>query len=734
MRSKYNRFLLSTCLPVLAVSLFNMPNAHAGFEWTPPEKAPVVDVVPQPVETMDAVVPDDVMTESLPDLVDDMADSPETEPPIEIKVMDDEPSVISEPLDTPELQTEKADMSEIEHAVDAIDHEVMPEKPDMVEDVEIEDVVVIQEPENTQLEPVAINDEPMEEITEIAIEPQTTEIIEDVAPAQDMEAKQAPTSLSINPYPQENDTAAAAETVVIPDDSEKTLTEMTSDDVVNDAGNTPLSAPVTKEDPITWNERETFDVIEGFGKDIPLALALRQIVPAKYAYKFGDDLDAGARVSWTGGAPWNEVLSNALAPLNVDYTIKGNRILLETIAADTANQEMAPMSDAVILEEEAVMVEDVAEPIEEEIAIIEDAAMEDATNDVVVEDEPIDVKSDVGDDIDSVTDALLNAEEHGHMQESDVLSPADKLNQQSLETMKTAPEKAEVVIEDAPEIVEEIAIEEVEADVETAPMAEKSPLDDIYGESDTEETLLEEILEPIEVMEEDVKSIPAPSNEKLNEVNIERQKVIDPGPEAGVQPNVSEFQQTEPSPVQKKNEVNGNLDDALKQLEKQSAFDNAEGAPIALSALTDQGVIETESPADKTSLNEITPAAEAPNDIAQDVAQTKQALEDDIIIAHAEQQSDASSNDGFMKEPSNKIRIWEAKRGMSLERIMKKWQDVENVQIIWDTSDNYKLSKDIFISGTFQNAVDVLFSQGFKGGPQYRLQDDHYALHIMADN
>ena len=46
------------------------------------------------------------------------------------------------------------------------------------------------------------------------------------------------------------------------------------------------------------------DVV-GFGTDMPLALALRQIVPADYAFSFGENVNPGYRVSWSGGKAWD---------------------------------------------------------------------------------------------------------------------------------------------------------------------------------------------------------------------------------------------------------------------------------------------------------------------------------------------------------------------------------------------------------------------------------------------
>lgn len=49
-------------------------------------------------------------------------------------------------------------------------------------------------------------------------------------------------------------------------------------------------------------------VIQGFGRDVPLALTLQQIVPANYRYSFDNGINPGMRVSWTGGQSWKNVI------------------------------------------------------------------------------------------------------------------------------------------------------------------------------------------------------------------------------------------------------------------------------------------------------------------------------------------------------------------------------------------------------------------------------------------
>jgi outer membrane biosynthesis protein TonB len=91
-----------------------------------------------------------------------------------------------------------------------------------------------------------------------------------------------------------------------------------------------------------------YDVVEGFGTDIPLVMAMGQIIPAKYAYSFGKGVNPGSVVSWEGGKPWNEVLHSVLTPLNIGVKIEGTVVSLSLLnpveqpAETPAEQEIVP--------------------------------------------------------------------------------------------------------------------------------------------------------------------------------------------------------------------------------------------------------------------------------------------------------------------------------------------------------------------------------------------------------
>lgn len=85
-----------------------------------------------------------------------------------------------------------------------------------------------------------------------------------------------------------------------------------------------------------------FDVADGFGADLPLVMAIRQIVPASYGFIFDDGIDFSAHVSWQGGKPWNLVLQETLAPLGLSASVRGNVVSIVHSGA-------APMSVGAVM-------------------------------------------------------------------------------------------------------------------------------------------------------------------------------------------------------------------------------------------------------------------------------------------------------------------------------------------------------------------------------------------------
>lgn len=66
----------------------------------------------------------------------------------------------------------------------------------------------------------------------------------------------------------------------------------------------------------------------GFGSEIPLALALGQIVPADFVPSYASGVNPAVKLSWNGGKPWDQVLNEALAVHGLAAQIDGKSVVV----------------------------------------------------------------------------------------------------------------------------------------------------------------------------------------------------------------------------------------------------------------------------------------------------------------------------------------------------------------------------------------------------------------------
>ena len=78
----------------------------------------------------------------------------------------------------------------------------------------------------------------------------------------------------------------------------------------------------------------------GMGRKVVLRDAVRQIVPSDYSVQFGPGFDALAtkRVSWRGGRPWTEVLSDSLATSPEVSVVIDGAARVVTLSASSENR------------------------------------------------------------------------------------------------------------------------------------------------------------------------------------------------------------------------------------------------------------------------------------------------------------------------------------------------------------------------------------------------------------
>lgn len=90
----------------------------------------------------------------------------------------------------------------------------------------------------------------------------------------------------------------------------------------------PVLAVPSQAAPMAQNNTGFGEAV-GFGRDLPLALALSQVIPAEYSYAFGQNVNVGTTVSWQGGKPWNQVLDEMLAAAGMRAVIQNGQVTIQ---------------------------------------------------------------------------------------------------------------------------------------------------------------------------------------------------------------------------------------------------------------------------------------------------------------------------------------------------------------------------------------------------------------------
>lgn len=86
--------------------------------------------------------------------------------------------------------------------------------------------------------------------------------------------------------------------------------------------------------PPAWASAD-HSIARGFGAQIPLEFAVRQIVPSQLKVIYGAGADHKALVDWQGGKAWKLVLKDALRPLGLGIRLRANSV---SIASSSKSQ------------------------------------------------------------------------------------------------------------------------------------------------------------------------------------------------------------------------------------------------------------------------------------------------------------------------------------------------------------------------------------------------------------
>lgn len=88
----------------------------------------------------------------------------------------------------------------------------------------------------------------------------------------------------------------------------------------------PSSADVQADAPEQTVPR--FKMARGFGDAVPIAFAVRQIVPPGVRVRYGAGIDPESLVSWKGDRPWNQALAAAVHPLRLRIVTGTDSVLI----------------------------------------------------------------------------------------------------------------------------------------------------------------------------------------------------------------------------------------------------------------------------------------------------------------------------------------------------------------------------------------------------------------------
>ncbi len=684
MSFKYNRFFASTCLSLAAASFLVSSDARAGFEWTPPEKkeVPVEIIQPEPEVPASAAVPLPVVEEE---------PVAEAEPDISIKVLD-EPvqQTIEEESTVVEVVEEKeADIIEVVERIEepvidetvVLEDSVVVEEPAVDETAVLEDSVVAEEVIIIEEQPAVESDvasDTADLAEQPAVEPQIQEeavLSEDVLPSESVNEQtsevadvQQDNSLKLDFNPGTATASDSQPVAILPEDTEQDISEVAL------PNETPLEEAKieTPTENIFWAAEEKFDAIEGFGNDLPLALALRQIVPARYAFSFGEGVNAGTKVSWEGGRPWNEALEAAIAPIGIDFTIQRSNL----ISLKRSEQ-----------------------PVAEE-------AEESATSDQA----SADIENSLSEDT-----------------ESDIIEVPDITSSDASEIIEIVEE-----IEEVEEIIEE----------EVAP-AEPSPLDEIYKDVEKLEGA---------VLETDVSDFPDVPDGKLKSADSEKlepladqkkNESLEEASNALDQVNPEETPQHATAEIPEEaiswndhdhhHDHSHDLDDIIGSREASEDEDSAEIIEIVDDEhiISSEDSLETPAESHSAELDQTLVSSEAIEESVNslpEIAPAAEAVLSDVI------EIEEKAVRTFRSQPSGELLVWEARKGANVKKIIKKWAKKENIELIWHGDRNYRVDKDVFISGTFSNAIEILLTTSVDHAPSYQFNDDpDYALVIDGE-
>lgn len=76
------------------------------------------------------------------------------------------------------------------------------------------------------------------------------------------------------------------------------------------------------------------EILSGFGSDIPLLIAMQQVVPAGYNVSLGENVNPDLSVSWRGGKGWKVVLQDMVSSVGLGFHLEDHAVTVGNFSGD----------------------------------------------------------------------------------------------------------------------------------------------------------------------------------------------------------------------------------------------------------------------------------------------------------------------------------------------------------------------------------------------------------------
>lgn len=437
--------------------------------------------------------------------------------------------------------------------------------------------------------------------------------------------------------------------------------------------------PVMEDEAVTASEQMPMeennpDIVKGFGNDLPLVSAVRQIVPTNMPFSFGENIEMGTPVSWEGGQTWQKTLEGIASQNNMRVEYSDNLVRIVDANSVTAIAEPAI---------ETVRIESVQETVE----MVEPAPQE---NIVIVEETEMTVPD---------QDDLLSLEEVVKVADAEIKASTN-----------IAQDTEMTVVEISEEEMEEQVSEE---ELQTIEEAKEVILveDNMAAENEVLEATISDaiIISPIENMD---------GNPQDSQMESKGQDVLSTISEGTVIGRVDE-----PQSLQEDVNVAINEEATIIIEEEEILVDEEPDTEPVMAIKSDITVIEVPEPVETLEMTETqTPQLPPEEELASvqemvaepmpvDVTEPVVIIEEPAMVEPAAAMTQSVA---MMKPESfNAIKIWKVKKNSDLKSTLEKWTQDMGVNLQWNMQQDYEIDYMVWVEGNFEEALDVLM-QGYE--------------------